>query len=51
MHGGMGLADLLLIGEHTNASESISLAATKIWKHLDSGGRNGGWGEGLHYSD
>lgn len=48
-HGGMGLAGLAFLGEHPNASKWVGLAASKIWKYFDSGGKNGGWGEGLHY--
>jgi hypothetical protein len=48
-HGGMGLAGLAFLGEYENASRWVSLAASKIRKYFDSGGKNGGWGEGLHY--
>jgi hypothetical protein len=48
-HAGLGLAGLAFLGEHPNASRWVSLAAAKIQKFYDSGGKNGGWGEGLGY--
>jgi hypothetical protein len=48
-HAGMGLAGLAFLSEHPNASKWIGLASSKIWKYFDSGGRNGGWGEGFNY--
>jgi hypothetical protein len=49
IHGGMGLAGLAFLGEVDNASRWVGLATSRIWRYFDSGGRNGGWGEGLHY--
>ena len=48
-HAGLGIAGLAFLGEHPNASKWITLAAAKIQKFYDSGGKNGGWGEGLGY--
>jgi len=48
-HSGLGLAGLALWEELPDSKGWVSLAQTKIEKYLDSGGPDGGWGEGLHY--
>jgi hypothetical protein len=48
-HGGLGVAGLAFLGEHSEAAKWVALARRQISNYLDSGGDNGGWGEGSGY--
>ncbi|MEM2364786.1 MAG: heparinase II/III family protein [Candidatus Bathyarchaeia archaeon] len=48
-HASLGLAGLVLSGEHPDAENWVNLASFKIKKYLDNGCPDGGWGEGVYY--
>jgi hypothetical protein len=48
-YGALGVAALALLGEVPEAETWLDLARHRIVNVLDSGGENGGWGEGIHY--
>jgi hypothetical protein len=48
-YGALGTAALALLGEIPEAESWLNLARKGIIAVLNSGGSNGGWGEGIHY--